>query len=204
MTFIWSCWGGFLSHPNTDVCSQSLSPLSLPPHTLSLSPVAVSLDWSRGVAKMHWKWKREEWVRWSRAQDSSRLRIVAPRLKIWVAGLLCFSTYKWRPRVVSLSDLAREPRLGGDSSLPLLGQRTTSHAEFSLQALPWSRLASGCLADSLPECPTPRSRCHLKVCFSPYHPLKKNSQLGFFWVTPRQRLNSSFSHDEWKAGKAEI
>ena len=35
-------------------------------------------------------------------------------------------------------------------------------------------------------------------------PLKINSQLEFLWVTPRQRLNSSFSHEEWKAGKAEL
>lgn len=131
---------------------------------------------------MHWKWKREEWMRWNRVQDSFRLRIMAGRLEIWVAGLLRLSSYKWRPWVVSLSDLARESCLVRESSLPLLSQRTASHTEFSLQALPWSRLASDCLAESLPKCSTTRLGVIFKfpsLRITPFNP-----QPGFLWVTP--------------------
>lgn len=33
-------------------------------------------------------------MRWNRVQDSFRLRVMAGRLEIWVAGLLRLSTYK--------------------------------------------------------------------------------------------------------------
>lgn len=57
------------------------------------------------------------------------LRIVATRLEIWVAGPPPpLHIHKGRPGVVSLSDLAREPRLGGEISQSLLGSGTSSQA----------------------------------------------------------------------------
>lgn len=56
------------------------------------------------------------------------MRIVATRPEIWVAGPLRPSVCRRRPRVVSLSDLARESRPGGQTGLPLLSPGTASLA----------------------------------------------------------------------------
>lgn len=151
---------------------------------------------------MHWKWKREEWMRWNRVQDSFRLRVMAGRLEIWVAGLLRLSTYKWRPWVVSLSDLARESCLVRESSLPLLSQRTTSHTVFFCKLChdhgwPATVLQSPC-----------RSARLLVWVSSSRLLLSLQSLQSPIWISLGDPLGrggiSPFSPKKWRVGKAEL
>lgn len=96
------------------------------------------------------------------------LRIVARRLEIWVAGPPPpLHIHKGRPGVVSLSDLAREPRLGGEISQSLLGSGTSSQA-----AVPGELCQDPCgplalLRILVPVLCSSVLVCHLQVSFSP-------------------------------------
>lgn len=141
----------------------------------------------------------------NRAQDSSPQRIAARRIETWVAGLSGLSLQERRPRVVSLSDSAREFRLGGrDQPAFVKPEDSQAGRVFLCKPCPDHCWLAAVLWRARRRARLLGLGVILKVFLSQHHPLKINSQLGFLSVIPRQRPNPSFPPERWEAGRAEL